>query len=234
MASSSLDEVALVEAIRAAAPGVSAVILAGSWARGAADASSDVDLVVVWSAPHRALQVGSWDGRLVEAIYLPAHSLADEPVHRATLSGARPLYDPDGIARGWLEAVRRRLAHPPAWAAELGYSRFELAQALKTMEWTALRDPDTLVLLRGHFVTALMAYRFRQRRLWAPTLRRQLPRIASEEPDLYPLLTACLRAQQPQDIVDRCREAWTALAGDGGTALAPFTSSPPWPLQGSG
>ncbi len=226
-----LDESSLVAAVRASAPDVRAVVLAGSWARGVADASSDVDLVVVWSAPHRALQVGSLDGRLVEALYLPADRLAEVPGHRATLAGARPLYDPDGIARAWLHAVNQRLADPPAWTTELAYSRFELTQALRTMEWIATSDPDTLVLLRGHWVTELMTYWFRRHRIWAPTLRRQLGVLAAEDPEAHALLTGCLQAREPQNIVNRCREAWTAIVGGDGTALEPFASSPPSPLE---
>lgn len=63
-AGSPIDESALVAAVRVGTPDARAVILTGSWARGVADASSDVDRVVVWAARHRAIQVGSLDGRL--------------------------------------------------------------------------------------------------------------------------------------------------------------------------
>lgn len=169
----------------------------------------------------------------MEALYLPADHLAEVPVQRATLAGARPLYDPQGIARDWLDTVDQRLAHPPAWTTELAYSRFDLTQTLRTMKALAMSSPDTLVLLRGHLVTELMAYWFRQHRVWAPSLRRQLDALASTDPDVYFRLAACLQAREPQDIVDRCQAAWVAIAGPDGTPLGPFASAPRQPLGGS-
>lgn len=225
-----LDEAGLVAALLAGGAGIRAVVLTGSWARKQADASSDIDVVALWDGLGRALQVGCFGGHLVEVVYLPADQVSRWPVARATMAGARPLHDPDGIARQWLDSLAERLAHPPSWTTELAYGRFELTQMLRTMAWEAARDPATLVLLRGQFVTALIAYRLRQRGVWAPTLRRQLRAVADHDPDAHPWLAACLKAHNPADIVARCQAAWAALAGPG-LPLDALDHAPRWPLD---
>ncbi len=225
-----LGEASLAAARLAASAGIRAAVLTGSWARQQADASSDVDVVVLGDGPGRALQVGWFDGHLVEVLYLAASQLSRWPVTRATMAGARPLYDPDGLAGEWLASIAERLAHPPTWATELAYGRFELTQTLRILEWVASRGPDTLVLLRGQFVADLTAYRLRQRGVWAPTLRRQLRAVADHDPDAHAWIAACLRAHEPADIVARCQAAWAALAGPG-PGLEPLGQAPRWPLD---
>lgn len=106
----SLDETALVEAVRSGVPDVRAVLVAGSWARGEADPSSDIDVVAVWNASERALRVGVFQGRLTEVLYLPAAALDRRPIQRATLRGARILWDPDHVAAERLARVASVLA----------------------------------------------------------------------------------------------------------------------------
>jgi len=95
-----VDGDALVSVVRRAGPDVKAVILVGSWAREEAEAASDVDMVALWTRPHRAVQVGTFAERLVEILYLPVPPPTERP-RRATLRGARILYDPDGLAATW-------------------------------------------------------------------------------------------------------------------------------------
>lgn len=228
----SLDETALVEAVRSGVPDVRAVLVAGSWARGEADPSSDIDVVAVWNASERALRVGVFQGRLTEVLYLPAAALDRRPIQRATLRGARILWDPDHVAAERLARVASVLAKPPPPdPTQAAYGRWDLAQSLRTMAWLAGHDPASLLLMRGRFVEELLAHVFRLESVWPPTVRRQLPVLADRRPDAYRLICACLEAVEPDAIVQRAEEAFAALvAGDpprelGSAPLLPLPSA---------
>lgn len=224
----------MVEIITRGAPGVRAIVLTGSLARGSADPFSDVDLVVLWDAAERAIQVGRHADRLVEAVYLPLADCQRRPLPRptrATMASARILFDPDGVAADWLATVAQALALPPAFATQQAYSRFDIEQLLATMAGLAAEDPDTVVLLRGYFVAEVMGFCFRRARSWAPTLRRQLSHLAAIHPPAHTLLTAALRATTASEIVRCCRLVVAEVVAPIAPGLPDFASAPRWPLD---
>jgi hypothetical protein len=231
-----MDAKALACLIRSGPDPIRAVVLTGSWARGEADEDSDVDLAVVWARDHRAIRVGHWvdpDGghdRLVEAIYLPADGLDHLRARRATMAGARVLYDADGTAAAWLDRQSAVFAGPvPEAPADTAYGRFDMAQLLRNMEAEVTRDPAVSRLLAAHFATRLMEHVFRRHGAWAPTLRRQLPRLHCLDPAAAALVSACLTAPTPQSQAAACRRAWEALAD--AQALPSFATAPIHPLD---
>jgi len=230
-----VDESALVRLITHNVSGVRAIVLTGSLARGVADPFSDVDLVVLWEALDRCVQVGRFSHRLVEAVYLPIAPLRHDPhprPSRATMAGARILYDPDGLAAGWLAKLSPALASPPpAFSAQQAYSRFEIEQLLATITGLADEDPDLAVLLRGYFVAEVMGYCWRRARSWPPTLRRQLPALATVHPRAHTLLRAALRATTPSEIVRRCRAVFDEIVAPADPDLPDFAAAPLWPLD---
>ncbi|MFF8195501.1 nucleotidyltransferase domain-containing protein [Streptomyces bobili] len=135
------DEVrAVVERVTGWAAGredVAGVLLVGSWARGAARADSDVDLVVLTTEPGRYADDEAWVrqlalgevirnrawGPVVEWRHLAASGLevevdigplgwartdpVDAGTRRVVTDGARPLHDPRGLLGALVEACGR-------------------------------------------------------------------------------------------------------------------------------
>jgi predicted nucleotidyltransferase len=209
-----VDIDALVDIVRRTEPDAKAVILVGSWARGEANASSDVDLVVLWARPYRALQVGAFADRLVEILYLPIPP-PTEPPRRATVRGARILYDPDSLAAAWLSRLRSAWEKGPASSSALAaYRRWEAVQGLRTLEWLASRGADAEAALVGRrLVEDLLLEVFERHGRWPPSLHRQLTELEGIDPASAAMLRRCLTATRASDIHEACRLAVQSLWG---------------------
>jgi predicted nucleotidyltransferase len=204
----------LVDIVCRTEPQAKAVILVGSWARGEANAGSDVDLVVLWAKPYRALQVGAFADRLVELVYIPIPPPSEQP-RRATLFGARILYDPDGLAEAWLSRFRSVWEEGPMSSPALAaYRRWDAEQGLRTLEWLASRGADAeAALVSRHLVEDLLLELFERHGRWPPSLHRQLTELEGIDAASAAMLRRCLTATQAGDIHQACRLAVQSLWG---------------------
>ncbi len=226
-----VDEPQLLAAVLAV-PGdleVAAVLLCGSFARGRADAVSDVDVVALVRGDRAYIRLGACQGRAVEALYTPIAYTLEAPVRRATLDGARVLYDPDGVAAAWLARLRRVFARPfRDDGAHGAYARWDLGQGLSAMEAAAAQgDGAAALYLRGAWLADLVEYVLAARGCWAPTRRRQMAALRECDERAFWIVEACLAAAPGDAAMSACRHAFEELVG--AVSLPPLAVAPCWP-----
>ena len=209
---------------------VVSVVLAGSFARGNADEGSDIDVLVLTDADQSYVQCGVWQDRYIEVDYLPVRAAGRGAVRRATLAGAKILYDPDGVARAWLDEIGTQWLEPyPISPAERAYGRWDLAQSLRTLRTLEEQKQGlALLYLRNLFVQELVEYALKNAGVWVPSPRRQLQALATADPDALHLVAEALAAKEPVALVAACEAAYRKLVGMDmpSWAVAPIL---PWP-----
>lgn len=226
-----LNEGQLVDVIttRAAHLPACAIILAGSFARGEAEAVSDIDVVVLTHAAGRFIQTGTFDGHPIEILYMPLEMAQTAPVTKATFQGARPLWDPEGLGAAWLLEQEAVVGRPRGVSpTDMAYVRWDLRQALDMLEYLAGGDLATFRYTRNHWVQELVDALFAQERIWPPTVRRQMAALDQRFPALYPLVVRCLEARDAYEAVAACRRTFQAVYGE--TPLAPLDLAPILPM----
>jgi predicted nucleotidyltransferase len=175
-------------------PDVAGVILTGSRARGNARPDSDADLAVI--VPEGYLRgYEQRDGQNFELLYLSeavaAGYFSANPDAAAEFGEtAKILFDRDGAGDRVIRDARRRAAEgkPPVGEAEHRSSRFNAADQLRSADWWHERDPATGALVLQNKVLELTASFFDYRRLWTPSPKVRLARIAELEPRMHALL----------------------------------------------
>ena len=216
-----LDEAALLGAVLAVPAGVdvTAVLLCGSFARGEADGASDVDIVSLVRGERAYLRLGRLGEHAVEVLYTPIARALEAPVRRATVAGARVLYDPDGVAALWLCGLAGRFERPYSLdAARALYEPWNLGQALAALEAAAAAgDRVGVGYLRGLWLGDLVAYLLARRGVWAPARRRQLAALRQCDEAAYLEVAACLDAGAGTAAVAACRQAFGHLVGESPT-----------------
>jgi predicted nucleotidyltransferase len=229
----SLDEPALLGAVLAV-PGhvdVAAVLLCGSYARGEADAASDVNVVCLVRGDRAYMRIGQWQAGPVEVVYTPVAHALEAPARRATLAGARILYDPDGVAGPWLRRLAGRFGQPYRMdAAEAMHDPWDLGRRLLALETAAATgDTANIAYLRGIWLGDLVAYLLARRGRWAPARRRQLAALRQCDEYAYQEVAACLDAGGGTAAVAACRRALEDLVGE--ATGAPLAEASLFPLE---
>ena len=198
---SSPDSPALSDAIQAyvdelaADPEVRGVGLFGSHARGTAGPDSDADLVVLVDQPGFVMGCAERDGQEFELVRLSEATaigyFTDNRDHAADVWPTfKILYDPDG-GLGRVRDVARALVaegKPALDEARVEWSRFASADRLRAAARLAETDLTTAQMVLHERVLELTATYFDLRRQWTPPMKRRLPAIADQDPELHALL----------------------------------------------
>lgn len=206
--------------------GVVAILLVGSFARGTADSASDLDVVAFTRASDTFLQCGTWQGLFIEVFYNPLERARSAPIRRATLQGAKVLFDPEDVFTPWLSSLQARFDEPPPVSkAQLEYARWGLAHWLETMTWLASSsDRTTFWYVCSHWLDELVGYLYDAAGVWTPNIRRQLDGLDELHPNARDLIGAVQQATDPETAVAACKVAHRALVGE--RLLPPLLEAP--------
>lgn len=189
------------------------VLLCGSFAREHDDEASDIDVVVAVQEENSAIWAGSWGGRHIEILLMPMTILAGQTPSRATLQGARILFDLDGQMQALTQRLDVLFKSPrPVPDARLAYAQWEIQHGLATLAWMA-RHADKLAVLdyRDAWASEVMEYLFLSRGIWPPTRRRRAAVLKTGWPGIEQDFEELLASSDPTDIAAaarRLRDRW--------------------------
>jgi hypothetical protein len=179
----------------AADPDVRGVGLFGSYARGTAGPDSDADLVVLVDHPGFVMECAVRGDQEFELVRLSeATAIAyftDNPDHAADVWPTfKILHDPGGGLARVRDVARALVAQgkPALDEARVEWSRFASADRLRAAARLAETDLTTAQMVLNERLLELTATYFDLRRQWTPPMKRRMPAIADQDPELHALV----------------------------------------------